>query len=92
MKFRRTIILLILAILLIALFTNPRESDFTVFIQPQIGKVSSPPLIEYESHMIYSNADITYYTPTSKDGQITAEAGKEQYIGLFGRFWKINQP
>ena len=89
MKFRRIIFLFIIAALLIAFFTNPKESDFTAFIQPNIGKVSSPPLIEYSNHLIYSNADITYYNPTSADGRITAEAGKEHYIGLFGRFWKM---
>ncbi len=88
MKFRRIVFLFIIAALLFAFFTNPKESDFTEFIQAQAAKVSSPPLIEYENHLIYSQAAITYYNPTTVDGRIMAEAGKDTYIGLFGRFWK----
>lgn len=90
MKFRRLISLLIIAAILIAFFTNPKESDFNAFIHPNIDKASSPPVIEYKSQLIYSNAEITYFHPTSVQGKFIASASKEKYIGLFGRFWKIN--
>ena len=90
MKFRRLISLLIIAIILIAFFTNPKESDFSQFIKPETGKVQSPPLIEYESRLIYSNATVTYFNPASVEGKIIAAASKEKYIGIFGRFWRIN--
>ena len=90
MKFRRLISLLIIAAILIAFFTNPKEAGFSKFIQPTAGKVSAPPLIEYESKLIYSNATVTYFSPVSEQGKLMAAASKEKYIGLFGRFWRIN--
>lgn len=90
MKFRRLISLLIIAAILIAFFTNPKEVDFNKFIQPAAGRVSSPPLIEYESKLIYSNATVTYFSPVSEQGKFVAAASKEKYMGLFGRFWRIN--
>ncbi len=41
MKFRRLISLLIIAAILIAFFTNPKEVDFNRFIQPAAGRASS---------------------------------------------------
>ncbi len=90
MKFRRLISLLIIAAILGAFFTNPKEADFAKFIQPTVGRVSSPPLIEYESQLLYSNARVTYFSPVSEQGKFVAAASKEKYIGLFGRFWRIN--
>lgn len=89
MKFRRLISLLIIAAILIAFFTNPKESDFHNFIRPNRSGIGSPPIIQYQSHLIYSNAEITYYYPSSVNGKFIASASKEKYIGLFGRFWKI---
>ncbi|WP_346235960.1 hypothetical protein ABDK00_017890 [Niabella insulamsoli] len=90
MKFRRLVSLLVIAAILIAFFTNPKEEDFTAFIQPNVARLASPPLIEYKNNLIYSNALITYYNTTSVEGKFIAAASKEKYVGLFGRFWKIN--
>lgn len=90
MKFRRLVSLLIIAAILAAFFTNPKEAAFNDFIRPTAGRVSNPPLIEYESKLIYSNATVTYFTPVSEQGKFVAAASKEKYIGLFGRFWRIN--
>lgn len=90
MKFRRLVSLLIIAAILAAFFTNPKEADFNTFIQPTAARVSAPPLIEYESKLIYSNATVTYFNPVSEQGKMVAAATKEKYIGLFGRFWRIN--
>ncbi|HMR82327.1 MAG TPA: hypothetical protein PKE30_04315 [Niabella sp.] len=89
MKFRRLISLLIIAAILIAFFTNPKESDFNTFIQPAISRQQSPPMVEYKNNLIYSNAEITYFNPASVNGKFIAAASKEKYIGLFGRFWKV---
>lgn len=89
MKFRRLISVLIIAAILIAFFTNPKEADFKTFAQPGISRLSTPPLIEYKNNLIYSNAEITYFNPTSVEGKFIAAASKEKYIGLFGRFWKV---
>ncbi|MCH5599896.1 hypothetical protein [Niabella ginsengisoli] len=86
MKFRRLISLLIIAVILIAFFTNPKEADFHQFVKPDMGKVQSAPLIEYESRLIYSNATVTYFNPASVEGKIIAAANKEKYIGVFGVF------
>ncbi|GAB3419790.1 hypothetical protein [Niabella aquatica] len=91
MKFRRLISLLIIAAILIAFFTNPKESDFKTFVEPGITRLSAPPLIEYKNHLIYSNAEITYFHPASVKGKFIAAASKEKYIGLFGRFWKLKK-
>ncbi len=90
MKFRRLISLIIIAAILVAFFTNPKQADFTRFIQPTTDRVSSPPLIEYESKLIYSNAAVTYFSQVSEQGKLMAAASKEKYIGVFGRFWRIN--
>ncbi len=91
MKFQRMIFILIIATIAIAYFTNPKESDFNVFIQPQITGLLSAPLIEYKSKLIYSNATITFFNPVSESGKQIASANRAEYIGIFGRFWKLEQ-
>ena len=90
MKFRRLVSLLIIAVIIIAFFTNPKETDFNAFIQSGIARQSEPPLIEYNNKLLYSSASITYFQPISQQGQFKAAANRENYIGLFGRFWKVN--
>lgn len=81
---------MVFAAILIAFFTNPKESDFTVYIQPKLRNLSSGPIIEYKNNQIYSIATITYYNTQSQQGRFVATAATEKYIGLFGRFWKQN--
>lgn len=90
MKFRRLISLLIVVVILLAFFTNPKEADLNEMVQPAVSRLQSPPLIEYKSNLIYSNATVTYLNPISVEGKRIAAASKERYIGLFGRFWKLN--
>lgn len=90
MKFRRLISLLIVAAILVAFLTNPKEADFHKMVQPAVAKLQTPPLMEYKSNLLYSNATVTYFNPISVEGKRIAAARKENYIGLFGRFWKLN--
>lgn len=90
MKFGRIISIIVIALVLIAFFTNPKESDFNTFIIPETGKAQSAPLIEYKNNHIYSTATITFFTPITVNGKFVASASKEKYIGLLGRFWRMN--
>ena len=81
---------MIIAAILVAFFTNPKEADFYKLVQPEVSKLQSPPLIEYKSNLLYSNAQVTYFSPSSVEGKFIAAASKEKYIGLFGRFWPVN--
>lgn len=90
MKFRRIVSLFILAIIVVAFFTNPKQSDFTTFIQPEIKQQSAAPLIQYKNNLIYSVAEITFFKQNTEEGRFVANALKEKYIGIFGRFWKVD--
>lgn len=81
---------MIFAAILLAYFTNPKESDFTSFIQPELRNAPSGPIIEYKNRFVYSTATITYYNTISEKGKLMANAAKVNYIGLLGRFWKLN--
>ncbi|MFT4093332.1 MAG: hypothetical protein QM640_06805 [Niabella sp.] len=88
MKFRRLISLLIIAVILIAFFTTPKETAFYKLIQSNSSRTIVAPLIEYKNHLIYSEVTLTYFTPVSEQGKTVAVASKSKYIGIFGRFWK----
>ena len=90
MKFRRLVSLFIIAIIVIAFFTNPKEAGFTRFMQPRLSRVNSGPLIQYKNNLLYSVAEVTYFNPSTENGKLVASASKEKYIGLFGRFWKVS--
>lgn len=91
MKFNRIISLIIIAVILIAFLTNPKEADWYNFVRPQIADLQSAPMIDYKNNLIYSSASVTFFSPASRDGKRVATASKEEYIGLFGKFWRIKQ-
>ncbi len=90
MKFRRLVFLFIAAAIVIAYFTNPQQGNLNALLQPHISTLQVAPLIEYKRNPIYSTATVTYFNPTSVNGRFVAAAHKEQYIGIFGKFWKLN--
>lgn len=90
MKFRRIISIFIFAVIMVAFFTNPKHSDFNTFLQPQLNNQSSAPLIKYNNSLLYSSAEVTFFSKATQNGQFIAIPRKEKYIGLFGRFWQID--
>lgn len=84
------VMLFVFGVIVIAYFTNPKEGDFTAYIQPKISQLPSAPIIQYKNKLIYSNVEITYFNTISQEGKFVAAAAKENYIGLMGRFWKLN--
>ncbi|GAB3006822.1 hypothetical protein GCM10027051_02950 [Niabella terrae] len=88
MKFRRLISILILLVIVVAFFTNPRKEAFMDFIQSGPATFDAPPTVSYTNHFLYSQAEVTYFRPLTEAGKQIAAASKEQYIGVFGKFFK----
>ena len=91
MKFRRLVLLLIFLVVVAAWFTKPDNEDFRQFYTSQ-GRMASPPVIEFSDRFIYSSVTVNFYTPAQVETGGTMKAvsvKKEEYLGLFGRFWKL---
>ncbi|ANH83254.1 hypothetical protein A8C56_21750 [Niabella ginsenosidivorans] len=92
MKFRRGIILFIIGIILVAFFTKPGKDDFIRRIPPTVNPTQLPPVVEYQDRVIYATVTATYVdaaNPVKEGDHMVAPARKEEYIGLFGRYWKL---
>jgi hypothetical protein len=90
MKFRTVVFLFIVIILLIGAFTKPGPDAFKEYYSKQYG-ISSPPMIEYTNGIAYSIFAVTNFAITSEGKkQVAVKAGQTKYLGLFGRFWKID--
>lgn len=89
MKFRTLVFLFIIIVLIIGAITKPGVEDFKAFYAKQA--IQSPPVIEYTNGVAYSIFSVTNYGITT-DGpkQMAVPAAKAKYLGLFGRFWKID--
>lgn len=91
MKFRTIVFVLIFVIILIAAFTKPGPDEFKEYYLKTQRGVNSPPVIEYANGVAYSIFTITTYTITSDGNKpIALAAPKIKYLGLFGRFWKLD--
>ena len=94
MKFRNLVFIFIIAILLVAWFTKPGREAFQKFLASE--KISSPPLIEEADGVIYSMYTVSYFgvkeiAPTdSSTKKIAVPLRKEKFLGLFGKFWKLD--
>ncbi len=92
-RFRNTVFLFIVAVILVAFITRPGIDDFTDYLRKQ-GQLTRPPSIEYRSSGLYSTFTITYFEPVADTTQgggsklVAVPAQKESYTGVFGRFWK----
>lgn len=93
MKFRKLIIALILATVLFCYFTKPSKQDFIEYIQPTVARTGIPPVVDYHDNFLYTKVEAVYVNalnPTVKEGRTIANANKEEYIGIFKRFWKLD--
>ncbi len=91
-RFRNIVFLFIIAIILVAFFTRPGLEQFKDY-QPSVATVKTPPVIDYENRFLYSRFTVTYYTAQPAAGEkpgVAVPYGKDTYIGLFGRFWKMD--
>lgn len=95
MKFRRLVIVLIVAAAIVCYFTKPTKEDFVKYIQPTISRTNIPPVVEVDDKFLYSKIIATYVNmnnPVTIEDRLAAPAIKEEYIGVFNRFWRINNP
>lgn len=91
MKFRRLVLLLIFLVLVAAWFTKPGREDFQDYYTGTT-RIGTPPVIEFTDRFIYSSATVSYFTPARiEPGEPlkAVEGKKEEFLGLFGRFWKL---
>lgn len=92
MKFRKLVIVLILAATLFCYFTKPSKADFMEYIRPALSGSGIPPVVDYQDKFLYATVDVMYVNalnPTIKDGRPVANASKEEYLGIFKKFWKL---
>ena len=94
-RFSKIFFLFIAAVVLLAIFTRPSPDAFTR--AELVGKSSTmAPMIEYTNAWLYAQVTVQYYEakviPDTAAGSrsIVIPAAKEKYIGLMGRFWKID--
>lgn len=93
MKFRKLFIVFILAVMLLCYFTKPTRQEFIEYIQPSVLRNGMPPVVEYEDKFLYAKITAMYVNamnPSLQDGRLVAGAGKEEYIGVFKKFWKLD--
>ncbi|AHF17842.1 hypothetical protein [Niabella soli] len=91
MKFRRSILLFIIGLVLIAYFTKPQKERFMTFIQ---SAHQLPPVVDYQDKFLYATVTAVYVdaqNPVTENGRLVAPARKEKYVGVFGRYWKLDQ-
>ncbi|PZR20984.1 MAG: hypothetical protein DI535_29090 [Citrobacter freundii] len=90
MKFRTVVFVFIIIVILIGVFTKPDRDAFIEYYSKQSG-INTPPVIEYKNGIAYSIFTITTYSVADNGNKKMAfTAGKAKYLGLFGRFWKID--
>ncbi|RYY57708.1 MAG: hypothetical protein EOO09_01235 [Chitinophagaceae bacterium] len=91
MKFRRLVLLLIFLVVVAAWYTKPTREEFVQFYTSQ-ASLPGPPSIEFTDRFVYSSVTVNFYTPARVEpGEPlkAVSAKKEEYLGLFGRFWKL---
>lgn len=92
MKFRNTIFIFIIAALIGAYVTKPTKEDFVQYIGQSQSLTAPIPVIDFKDRILYAEIEVTYINANlllNNQGRKTATATKQQYIGIFKRFWKI---
>ncbi len=62
------------------------------YIRPALSGSGIPPVVDYQDKFLYATVDVMYVNalnPTIKDGRPVANASKEEYLGIFKKFWKL---
>lgn len=92
MKFRKLVIVFILAAAVVCYFTKPTKQDFIDYIQPTVSRTGVPPVVDYQDKFLYAKVVTTYVNMMNtaiKDGRPVATGSTEEYIGVFKKFWKL---
>lgn len=92
MKFRKLVIVFILAAVVVCYLTKPTKQDFMEYIQPTIARTGIPPAVDYQDNFLYAKVTAIYVNalnPAIQGGRPVANAGKEEYFGVLKKFWKI---
>lgn len=93
MKFRYAILALICIIIVAAWVTKPTAQAFNKYYQSQPSNIDAAPLINTIDKFLYTVNKVTVYTQltiAAEHKQVATPQLKETYIGLFGKFWKID--
>ncbi len=93
MKFRRFFLLLLFLIMVVCFFTKPTEQEFMDYIQPSIARTGIAPVVDFEDRFLYVKISAIYIHTAgaaAQSGHPVASAAKEEYFGVFNKFWKIN--
>lgn len=94
MRFRRLVIVLIIAVIAAAFFTKPGKEKLINTLQPVVDEMKAAPVVNFTDKIIFTNVEVVYVdakNPVNNNGRTVAPAKKEKYIGVFGRFWKVNE-
>ena len=92
MKFRKLVFLLIFLLIVVAWFTKPGLEAFHNYYGMEV-QGDTPPLIDLDDKFIYTTVTVDFYKATRLDAGESVKAvsiRKEKYLGLFGRFWKLD--
>ncbi len=94
MKFRKLVIFFILMMALVCFFTKPTKQEFLDYIQPSVSRTGLSPAVDYQDKFLYVSVTALYVNtlhPIQQNGREVAPAFKEEYIGVFKKFWKLGQ-
>lgn len=89
------IFLLIIVVIAIAFFTKPNKDSFFDYVQKG-QSFSSAPIIEEKDYFLYKQFTITFFDQlpavdsTGKSKNVAVSSDKETFLGLFGKFWKMD--
>ncbi len=96
MKFRRLVFVFIGLVILLAWFTKPDLEKFQEFYASEARQIGTPPVIEARNNFVYSRFDVSHFdkitvgTDNAARKSLAVPVRKSVYIGLFGRFWKMD--
>lgn len=80
--------------MVVCFFTKPSKEEFMNYIQPTIARTGVRPVVDFEDKFLFVKVNAIYVqalNPSLQDGRPVAGGGKEEYIGAFKKFWKVNQ-
>jgi hypothetical protein len=97
MKFRTIVILFIMAALIAAWYTKPTSEDFKKFREKNAA-FTTPPVIEVQDGFVYAMYTVSYFDIkklpkvkiSNEEASVAVPKSKEKYLGLYGKFWKID--
>ena len=90
MKFRLLVLLALFLLVVIAWFTKPDLQDFNKEYRNALA-ADGPPVIDFSDKFLYSSVEVNFYTAARLEPGAPKKAvsvKKEEFIGLFGKFWK----